>query len=49
MNENLYQLLSELNTESPKIRAVFNALFDPDLDPIPIPFFGDLLVDGDVV
>jgi hypothetical protein len=43
MNENLYQLLSELNTESSRIRAEFHASFDPDLDTIPIPFFGDLL------
>jgi hypothetical protein len=43
MNESLYQLLSDLNAEAPKVRATFNDLFDPNLDTIPIPFFGDML------
>jgi hypothetical protein len=43
MDEKLNQLLSDLNAEAPKVRAHFNDLFDPSLDTIPIPFFGDLL------
>ena len=43
MNEHLYQLLSELNTEAPKVRTAFNDLFDPNIDTVPIPFFGDVL------
>jgi hypothetical protein len=43
MHEQLYQLLSELNAEAPKVRAAFNDPFDPNLDTILIPFFGDVL------
>ena len=42
MNERLFQLLSELNTEAPKVRYDYKDLFDADLDTIPIPFFGHL-------
>ena len=43
MNESLYQLLSELNAEATKVRGAFDDLFDPNLDTIPVPFFGDVL------
>lgn len=43
MDENLYQLLSDLYTEAPKVRATFNDLFDNNVDTIPIPFFGKVL------
>jgi hypothetical protein len=43
MDEKLHQLLSDLNAETPKVRAAFDDLFDPTLDTIPIPFFGDVL------
>ena len=43
MDDKLYQLLSDLNAEAPKVRSAFNDLFDPALDTIPIPFFGDVL------
>lgn len=43
MDEKLHQLLSDLNAEAPKVRTAFNDLFDPSLDTIPIPFFGDVL------
>ena len=43
MDEKLYQLLSDLNAEAPKVRAAFSDLLDPALDTIPISFFGDVL------
>jgi hypothetical protein len=43
INENLHQLLSDLYDQAPKIRTAYKDLFDPNLDTIPIPFFGDVL------
>jgi hypothetical protein len=42
MHEGLYRLLTELSAEAPKVRAAFRELFDPNLDTIPIPFFGNV-------
>ena len=43
MDENLSRLLSDLNAEAPSVRAEFDDLFDPVLNTVPIPFFGNLL------
>lgn len=43
MNDGLNQLLSELSTDALRIRVAFEDLFDPDLDTVPIPFFGNIL------
>jgi hypothetical protein len=42
MHEEVYQLLSDLRTEASNVRAAFDDLFDPHLDTVPIPFFGDI-------
>jgi hypothetical protein len=43
MDEHLYRTLSDLNEEAPRVRASYSDLFDPTLDTIPIPFFGNVL------